>query len=159
MAVFLTLLSLSGHSCWDNASVIGSPLPIPTFLKIWVLGNQLLDLHTTLARRQGLITLPLCNGLSPGLVYFFKFPLRLGCACAFFLSVLSFLFSYNFKGHFPFAVITKYWLYFPCHSVEDITGSILHPMSVPSIPAPLYCPSPHCSSHWFVLSICESPFL
>ena len=63
---------------------------------------------------------------------------------------------YNFKGYFPFTVITKYWLFSPCCTIHPLAyltpSSLCLPLPNPWVAPPLI-PT---GNHYFVLYICES---
>jgi len=72
------------------------------------------------------------------LVPIYECTVLLCCVC------IGILYSYNFKGYFPFIVITRYWLYFLCYAIYPwayLTSSNLYlPLShLCFAPPPLNC--------------------
>ena len=57
-----------------------------------------------------------------------------------------------FKDYFPFAVITKYWLYSPM-LYNTILSLSYTQQFVPPTPLPLYCPSPLLTTNLFSISV------
>lgn len=76
----------------------------------------------------------ICYNKNPSLTCSHFFMQLLACSVSNYIIIFKCMFS--FKGHFPFTVITKYWLIFLCCAIYP--WAYLNQKLVPSTPQPVY---------------------